>query len=46
MLLILIFRKAGIMGGKELRWPWSVRDDGTVVGVGQVRLARSADCHR
>ncbi len=46
MLLILIFRKAGIMGGKELRWPWSVRDDGTVVGVGQVRLAHSADSHR
>ncbi|APG86542.1 branched-chain amino acid ABC transporter permease [Sinorhizobium americanum] len=46
MLLILIFRKAGIMGGKELRWPWSVRDDGTVAGVGQVRLARSANCHR
>ena len=27
MLLILIFRKAGIMGGKELRWPWRVRHD-------------------
>jgi len=29
MLLILIFRKEGIMGGRELRWPWLRQDDGT-----------------
>jgi len=28
MLLILIFRKGGIMGGREFRWPWSTQDDG------------------
>ncbi|TKT69515.1 branched-chain amino acid ABC transporter permease [Aquamicrobium sp. LC103] len=27
MLLILIFRKDGIMGGKEFRWPWPARSD-------------------
>ncbi|EGL62099.1 putative branched-chain amino acid ABC transporter, permease protein [Agrobacterium sp. ATCC 31749] len=30
MLLILMFRKAGIMGGKELRWPWSVNNERAV----------------
>ncbi len=30
MLLILIFRKDGIMAGKEFQWPWSLRDDGNV----------------
>jgi branched-chain amino acid transport system permease protein len=28
MLLILMYRKGGIMGGREFRWPWLVEDDG------------------
>ncbi|WP_245454855.1 branched-chain amino acid ABC transporter permease [Mesorhizobium sp. M3A.F.Ca.ET.080.04.2.1] len=30
MLLILIFRKNGIMAGRELNWPWPVRQDHVV----------------
>jgi len=38
MLLILMFRKGGIMGGREFRWPWLVEDD----GVREPELAKRA----